>query len=184
MITLDERVAVIEKWMRAVAPHINSLLPLGPIGPRELTEEEHQANNDLLHAIHDEEVKNESSPGKKTQITSAPSAVIAPPPDRTKRVLANGAPVTPDHRDINPATGQQKAYVVLSEDERARGFVRPVRSSYKHQKCQATTTMGIAIAETYARDPGFYTGTFCCTCGAHFPLDEFVWSGTNEKVGS
>jgi hypothetical protein len=28
--------------------------------------------------------------------------------------------------------GQQEAYLVLSEEERAKGFVRPVRDSYKH----------------------------------------------------
>jgi hypothetical protein len=44
--------------------------------------------------------------------------------------------------------------------------------------------MGLAIAETYARDPGFYNSTFCCHCGMHKPLDEFVWKETSEKVGS
>lgn len=44
--------------------------------------------------------------------------------------------------------------------------------------------MGQALAETYARDPGFYTGTFCCQCREHFPLDQFVWAGTEERVGS
>jgi hypothetical protein len=45
--------------------------------------------------------------------------------------------------------------------------------------------MGRAIAETYARDPGFYTGgTFCVNCRKHFPLEEFEWKGTDERVGS
>ena len=101
--------------------------------------------------------------------------------------LTDGSPVTPDHREIDPATGQQKAYVVLSQEERAKGFVRPVRRSYVHEKCGATTTMGQALAETYARDPGFYSGTFCCECRKHFPVGadgEFVWAGSSEKVGS
>ena len=101
--------------------------------------------------------------------------------------LTDGSPVTPDHREIDPATGQQKAYVVLSQEERAKGFVRPVRRSYVHEKCGATTTMGQALAETYARDPGFYSGTFCCECRKHFPVGadgEFVWAGTSEKVGT
>jgi len=51
------------------------------------------------------------------------------------RTLTDGSPVTPDHREIDPATGMQKAYVVLSADERAKGFVRPVRRTYVHQKC-------------------------------------------------
>lgn len=64
---------------------------------------------------------------------------------------------------------------MLSEEERAKGFVRPVRTSYKHTTCGAVTTMGRALAETYARDPWFYGGTFCCTCSMHRPLTEFRW---------
>ncbi len=59
------------------------------------------------------------------------------PVDRTNRALVGGKPETPDHREINPATGLQKAYVVLSEAERARGFVRPVRDAYRHLTCRA-----------------------------------------------
>ena len=40
------------------------------------------------------------------------------PVDRNARVLTDGSPVTPDHREIDPATGQQKGYVVLSAEER------------------------------------------------------------------
>jgi hypothetical protein len=49
-----------------------------------------------------------------------------------KTTLVDGSPVTPDHREIDPATGMQRGYVVLSEEERAKGFVRPVRRSYRH----------------------------------------------------
>lgn len=106
------------------------------------------------------------------------------PVDRSARVLTDGSPVTPDHREINPVTGQQKAYVVLSTEERAKGFVRPVRRTYVHRSCGAVTTMGLAIAETYARDPGFYGATFCVHCRNHRPLSEFVWDGTDEQVGT
>ena len=108
------------------------------------------------------------------------------PVDRSQQTLTDGSPVTPDHRDLRP-NGMQKAYVVLSEAERAKGFVRPVRRSYRHLKCGVVTTMGIALAETYARDPYFYSGTFCCGCGAHFPVGddgEFVWDNSDEKVGT
>lgn len=108
----------------------------------------------------------------------------APPVDRTKRTLTDGSPVTPDHREINPATGQQKGYVVLSAEERAKGFVRPVRKAYTHLTCGCDTTMSLSLAETYARDPKFYNGTFCAICREHFPLDQFVWTGTDEQVGS
>ncbi len=110
-----------------------------------------------------------------------------PPVDWSARTLADGSPVTEDHREINPATGQQKDYVVLSDEERKKGFVRPVRRSYKHLKCGTVTTMGYAIAETYAREPQFYSGTFCCQCRSHFPVGaegEFVWVDDGTKVGT
>ena len=102
----------------------------------------------------------------------------------SNRTLTDGSPVTPDHREIDSATGQQKGYVVLSEEERAKGFVRPVRRSYIHTECGVLTTMALSIAETYARDPGFYSGTFCVGCRAHLPLAEFRWDGTDEVLGS
>lgn len=112
-------------------------------------------------------------------------AGAVPPVDRTQRSMTDGSPEAPDHRELRP-DGMQKGYVVLSAEERNRGFVRPVRRTYVHQKCGVATTMGLALAETYARDPYFYSGTFCCGCRAHFPVGddgEFVWDGTDEKVG-
>ena len=88
---------------------------------------------------------------------------------------------------INPATGQHEAYWVLSEAERSKGFVRPVRRSYIHEKCGTVTSMGLAIAETYARNPEYYGATMCVHCRGHFPVGlngEFVWDGTTEKVGT
>jgi hypothetical protein len=105
--------------------------------------------------------------------------------DRTKVETLHGTPIG-EHTETLPS-GMQKDYVVLSDDERAKGFVRPVRRTYVHAKCGGETTMGVKLAETYARDPGFYGGTFCCTCGGHFPVGadgEFTWAGTNEKVGT
>lgn len=141
----------------------------------------------------------------------------------------------PGIRNIR-ADGQQEVYLILSDEERAKGFVRPVRRTYLHVGCRpkgptrpltpdeqqrygqfgyvcyepygperepvagrywtaaqlssgcgATTTMGQAIAETYARNPAFYSGTFCSNCGKHFPVGadgEFVWDGTDERVGT
>ena len=146
--------------------------------------------------------------------------------------------------------GQNNCYLVLSEEERAKGFVRNVRTAYVHvgQKiaegtiqsleeglegfsdfskqnytkekgyvaflkftdgyrslgkfikqpeldafnakkeyfggCGTLTTMGGALAETYARDPKFYSATFCCGCNKHLPVGEFIWDGTKEVVGS
>lgn len=92
----------------------------------------------------------------------------------------------PHHPGINQprADGQNEAYLALSAEERAKGFVRPVRRSYLHQKCGTLTTMALELAETYARNPEFYGATFCCECRAHFPVAEFTWAGTSEIVGS
>lgn len=161
-----------------------------------------------------------------------------PPVDDAKRTLTDGSPVTEDHRNLQ-SNGQQKGYVVLSEDERQRGFVRPVRLSYRHvgkpppanlrdltaaehaqydqygylkyeeygkerspvlgcfwtrqmldrlgKGCGTVTTMAQSLAETYARKPDFYGGTFCAGCSTHFPVGaagEFVWEGTSERVGT
>jgi hypothetical protein len=48
--------------------------------------------------------------------------------------------------------------------------------------------MGPAIAETYARNPSYYGGTYCVGCRDHFPVGEhgqFLWDDdSNEKVGT
>lgn len=128
---------------------------------------------------------------------------------------------------INQSSGQHGAYWVLNEEERSKGFVRPVRRTYLHvgqtpptnlrdltaeeherydkfgyvkfeeypptespktgrfwtqsdldrvrKGCGVATTMGQAIAETYARDPKYYGSTFCVGCKSHFPVEEFRW---------
>lgn len=162
--------------------------------------------------------------------------------ERPAVTLTDGSPVPEDgsHKRLK-ANGQQEGYVVLSEEERAKGFVRPVRRSYVHvgppgpayplrdltddekvrhgdsgyvkfepypkgahgsalgrywtqaqidkigKGCGGLTTMGQTLAETYAREPGFYGGTFCVDCRAHFPVGakgEFVWDGTQQRVGT
>ena len=103
------------------------------------------------------------------------------------RILNNGEPVPEDgsHREIQP-NGQQKAYVVLSPGERAMGFTRPYRDAYRHLSCGTITSMGRAIAETYARDPFFYSGTFCLHCRKHYPVGEdgeFTWYEMDGREG-
>jgi len=159
--------------------------------------------------------------------------------DEPTTTLTDGSPVPANgsHKQLK-ANGQQTEYVILSAEERAKGFVRPVRDSYIHvgppppsglrdltaeeherydqygyvkyepygperdpvtgmywtqerldrlgRGCGTLTMMSRALAETYARDPHFYSGTFCCGCGKHFPVGEsgeFVWDGTDERVG-
>lgn len=79
---------------------------------------------------------------------------------------------------------QQDVYLVLSEAERKKGFVRPYRDRYIHTVCGSETIMGQDIAETYARNPKFYGSTYCAKCMKHRPLSEFVWSLDNQPVGS
>ena len=108
---------------------------------------------------------------------------------RTRSTTTDGRPPTDPAgpaptRELRPG-GQHAAYWVLSEEERAKGFVRPVRRSYVHDACGAVTIMAQAIAETYAREPDYYGATFCVRCGGHFPVAEFVWDdGSGERVGS
>ena len=89
---------------------------------------------------------------------------------------------------INPMSGQHEAYWVLSEEERAKGFVRPVRRAYTHDVCGTVTKMAKAIAETYARQPDYYGSTFCVNCRGHFRVGaegQFTWDdGSGEKVGT
>lgn len=106
-------------------------------------------------------------------------------------------------------SGQHKSYIVLCEEERQKGFVRPYRDAYKHVGrletivtdgreradqpheyqhrvggCGSVTTMGRSLSETYARDPTFYGATFCVSCNTHKPVGEFVWTADGETVGS
>ncbi len=174
---------------------------------------------------------------------SVPLVQAPPPPvDRDAVTTLHGTPVEKvrEQHAAQP-TGMHSDYIVLTEEERRRGFVRPVRRSYKHvgapgpkhplrdltpeeheryerfgyvkfeaypkdesttingmywtqarldaigKGCGSVTTMGQALAETYARDPGFYGATFCVDCGVHKPVGaagEFVWDGTEERVGT
>ena len=104
-----------------------------------------------------------------------------------RKTLADGTQIYPEHTKIDPKTGMQKDYVVLAGEERAKGFVRPYRNEYTHLTCGEITSMARAILETYARDPYFYCATYCAHCKAHFavgPKGQFVWVGTDEKVGT
>lgn len=101
-------------------------------------------------------------------------------------------------------TGQHDGYIVLCEEERQKGFVRPYRDEYRHVGalqqltdhagndshqvraggCGTTTRMGRSLSETYARDPKFYSHTFCVRCNQHLPVAEFTWTADQQQVGS
>lgn len=113
----------------------------------------------------------------------------------------------PDDPRLNQTDehGLQEAYLVLTEEERAKGYVRPLRKTYVHRYmldgspvpivllnehiplmggCGAATTMATAIAETYATRPDYYGATYCVGCRTHLPVGEFHWDGSSEVVGS
>ena len=77
-----------------------------------------------------------------------------------------------------------EAYLVLSEDERARGFIRPLYRAYLHHdpECGGVTTMALPLCETYTRQPSFYRETYCARCQMHRPIGEqgeFTWLDEN-----
>lgn len=111
---------------------------------------------------------------------------------RTQSTTTDGKPPVPGYEHaaapapVNPTTGQHGAYWVLTEAERAKGFVRPVRDSYRHLVCGTITTMGRALAETYARQPSYYGSTMCVKCRGHFPVGEageFTWYENDGSEG-
>ena len=108
-----------------------------------------------------------------------------PKPDLAKPLITTTDYQNPDLTEVTER-GLRKAYMVLNPDL-PLGYVRPVRYAYVHLTCGEPTVMFHEIAETYARDPRFYTHTYCATCEEHFPVGkdgEFVWEGTTEKVGT
>lgn len=104
--------------------------------------------------------------------------------DELKLCTTNGKPVDEVRAGQTSDVGQHDGYIVLCPDERAKGFVRPYRNSYKHIKCGGVTSMGKALSETYARLPSFYGATFCVNCNRHLPVSEFVWTADGKVVGS
>lgn len=173
-------------------------------------------------------------------VDAQPEPKPPPPADWSARDVSGEAVAPGEPNTELKADGQQKGYVVLTDAERRRGFVRPVRLTYRHvgaagpqnplrdltpdeqrqtegcgyvkfedyppnpdgrigrywtqaqldkvgEGCGTTTSMSRDIAETYARDPRFYGSTFCVRCGTHLPVGaggEFVWEGTDERVGT
>lgn len=127
--------------------------------------------------------------------------------DKPALCTTNGKSVAEVLASQTNETGQHDGYIVLCPDERAKGFVRPYRDSYQHvgrletiindgdygndkdqqhrvDGCGTVTTMDRALSETYARDPKFYSHTFCVNCNRHLPVAEFVWTADGQQVGS
>lgn len=88
------------------------------------------------------------------------------------------------HGEDKGPVPQAEAYLVLSDEALDKEYKRPIRQSYVHLVCGTVTRMALKLAQTYAVEPKFYSHTYCVSCRKHLPVEEFVWDGTNEKVGS
>ena len=127
----------------------------------------------------------ESAPELHAELMRRHPEEGVPPVDFSAVATTDNSPY--DRENPNGAKGpdgQYERYVVLTEEERAKGFVRPVRRAYIHDACGVVTTMGLSLCETYARSPKFYTSTFCSSCQDHFPVSQFKWDEDGEVVGS
>lgn len=204
------------------------------------------AMNQQRERLHDA-IRRLADPSAEASAIAAERAIAAASVDRTKTTPPSG--VTTDATDPRLGYGaddkpvpQNPVYLVLSDEERAKGFVRPVRDRYLHvglagpkyplqdltqeqavertgalyakyepyprpnpdgssaigrywtraqldavgKGCQTVTTMGSELAETYAREPGFYGSTYCVHCSMHRPVGakgEFVWDD-GTRVGT
>ena len=112
---------------------------------------------------------------------------------RNKRCTVKGKALDPKNAPVGTPTdetlsdGQKADHYVLCKEDRDKGYVEPLRTSYVHELCGSLTKMPMACAETYAVQPEYYGSTFCCGCGGYFPVGEtgqFVWDGSDQKVGT
>ena len=78
----------------------------------------------------------------------------------------------------------QYSYPMLSDQEKSKGFVRPLRYTYFHPICSGTTMMSDEVAATFAKDPKFHVDLYCYKCKQNLKVNEFLWSGSNAHVGS
>ena len=72
--------------------------------------------------------------------------------------------------------GQYENHPTIDDGE----FVQAVQREYVHEECGETTVMGSEIAESVARDPHYYTETFCAGCSDYFPVEEFQWKSDDQ----
>lgn len=68
-----------------------------------------------------------------------------------KLCTTNGKPVAEVRASQTNETGQHDGYIVLCPDERAKGFVRPVRETYRHVGIRPTYATRELTVEEHAR---------------------------------
>ena len=94
-------------------------------GPSESYDTEQQAKDALWRQVRCGEARHITHV-ETTQVEEPKKEV--PPVDTSARCTTDGKPFDPTLGE----NGQQKNYIILCDEERAKGFVRPVRKSYRH----------------------------------------------------
>lgn len=76
--------------------------------------------------------------------------------------------------------GQYENHPTIDEGE----FEQKIRDTYVHvDGCGASTTMKGDLPESVARDPSYYSKTFCTGCNDYVPVEEVEWKdGENWRV--
>lgn len=75
----------------------------------------------------------------------------------------------------------------LSDEDKRKGRLRPLRYVYLHETCGALTKVSVTTAEFMASQPYAFKRAYCAHCRAQFaagPDGEFTWKGSTERVGS
>jgi hypothetical protein len=58
----------------------------------------------------------------------------------------------------------------------------PESRTYRHSRCQHETEVGGQSFEVVSNPMSSMEQTHCSTCGAMFPIAEFVWTDTDESI--
>lgn len=74
--------------------------------------------------------------------------------------------------------GQYENYPTIDEG----AFEQEPRDTYIHETCGSKTTMTGDLPESVARDPEWYTRTFCAGCGEHVPVEDVEWEDGEDWV--
>lgn len=72
----------------------------------------------------------------------------------------------------------------LTPAEIAKGFIRPLRATFRHDECGEVMAMSNTMASNCAKDPKHYAEMFCMKCKSNFSLKEFRWYGTQNRLGT
>lgn len=136
---INERFAAIDKRIEELDQRTEDLIRMGP-GPKHAEEEVPVLKREIEKLIREKKTIRESFVDQARQFPSHSTPAI---PEVMPEELRKDRPptgITDDPNDPRIRRGapdkesvpQAEAYLVLPEDERAKGFVRPYRDAYQH----------------------------------------------------